>query len=97
MSPDVPDFWKRYTSKAPHDGTASPATDTIETVSAGLAPRARLAVWPDMSSDTGAVLGTLPTEGLVECVWQDEDGRIHSAVADGDQQDRCDRACSCPP
>ncbi|WP_189602509.1 hypothetical protein [Streptomyces lateritius] len=50
-----------------------------------------------MSSDTGAVLGTLPTEGLVECVWQDEDGRIHSAVADGDQQDRCDRACSCPP
>ncbi|QGZ47033.1 RNA-binding protein [Streptomyces sp. QHH-9511] len=58
---------------------------TIETVRAGLAPRARLAVWPGLSSDIGAVLGTLPTEGLVECVWQDKDGRIHSAVVDEDQ------------
>ncbi|MEV0374463.1 S1 RNA-binding domain-containing protein [Streptomyces sp. NPDC050636] len=59
--------------------------DTIDTVRAGLAPRARLTVWPDLSSDIDAVLGALPTEGLVECVWQDKDGRIHSAVADEDE------------
>ncbi|MEU1407790.1 RNA-binding protein [Streptomyces sp. NPDC005728] len=58
--------------------------DTIDTVRAGLAPRARLAVWPDLSSDVEAVLGALPTEGLVEGVWQDKDGRIYSAVADED-------------
>ncbi|MCX4903442.1 RNA-binding protein [Streptomyces sp. NBC_00878] len=58
------------------------ALDTIDTVRAGLAPRARLAVWPDLSSDVDAVLSALPAEGLVECVWQGKDGRIHSAVAD---------------
>jgi small subunit ribosomal protein S1 len=56
--------------------------ETIDTVRAGLAPRARLAVWPDLSSDIHAVLDALPTEGLVEGVWQDKDGRIRSAVAD---------------
>ncbi|MEU0301901.1 hypothetical protein ABZ252_20895 [Streptomyces sp. NPDC006175] len=56
--------------------------DTVDPVRAGLAPRARLAVWPDLSSDVDAVLATLPAEGLVECVWQDKDGRTHSAVAD---------------
>ncbi|MFF7985939.1 S1 RNA-binding domain-containing protein [Streptomyces sp. NPDC007901] len=61
------------------------ALDTLDTVRAGLAPRARLAVWPDLSSDIDAVLGALPVEGLVEYVWQDRDGRIHSAVADGDE------------
>ncbi|MEV4333596.1 hypothetical protein AB0K02_24165 [Streptomyces sp. NPDC049597] len=59
-------------------------SDTIDTVRAGLAPRARLAVWPALFSDISAVLGTLPTEGLVEAVWQDADGQIHSAVADED-------------
>jgi small subunit ribosomal protein S1 len=59
--------------------------DTIDTVRAGLAPRARLAVWPDLSSDVDAVLGALPTEGLVECIWQEKDGRIRSAVADEDE------------
>ncbi|WP_427924557.1 RNA-binding protein [Streptomyces sp. cg40] len=58
--------------------------DTIDTVRAGITPRARLAVWPDLSSDTEAVLGTLLADGLVEGVWQDKDGRIHSAVADED-------------
>ncbi|MFH8344913.1 S1 RNA-binding domain-containing protein [Streptomyces sp. NPDC018045] len=58
--------------------------DTIDTVRAGLAPRARLAVWPGLSSDVDAVIGALPTEGLVECVWQERDGRIQSAVADED-------------
>ncbi|MFD7291088.1 S1 RNA-binding domain-containing protein [Streptomyces sp. NPDC059863] len=59
--------------------------DSIDTVRAGLAPRARLAVWPDLSSDVDAVIGALPTEGLVECVWQEKDGRIQSAVADEDE------------
>ncbi|MEU9063197.1 S1 RNA-binding domain-containing protein [Streptomyces sp. NPDC048430] len=58
------------------------ALDTVDTVRAGLAPRVRLAVWPELSSDVGAVLDTLPSEGLIECVWQDKDGRIHSGVAD---------------
>jgi small subunit ribosomal protein S1 len=55
---------------------------TIDSVRAGIAPRARLAVWPDLSSDVDAVLGAFPADGLVEGVWQDEDGRIHSVVAD---------------
>ncbi|MFJ8664061.1 RNA-binding protein [Streptomyces sp. NPDC093795] len=59
-------------------------SDTLDTVRAALAPRARLAVWPDLSSDTATVLDTLPTEGLVEGVWQDTDGQIHSAIADED-------------
>ncbi|MFJ2937906.1 RNA-binding protein [Streptomyces sp. NPDC087219] len=60
-------------------------SDTIDTVRAALAPRARLAVWPELSSDTSAVLDALPTEGLVEGVWQDTDGQIHSAIADEDE------------
>lgn len=59
--------------------------DTVDTVRAGLAPRARLAVWPDLSSDIDAVLGALPAEGLVECVWQNEDGRLQSAIVDEDE------------
>lgn len=45
-----------------------------------MGPRARLAVRPPLSSDIGAVLASLPADGLVEGVWQDRDGRIHSAV-----------------
>ncbi|MEH0471953.1 RNA-binding protein [Streptomyces sp. B21-097] len=59
--------------------------ETIEVVRAGLAPRARLAVWPPLSSDIDAVLGALPEDGLVEGIWQDRDGHIHNAVADEDE------------
>ncbi|MGW7367782.1 RNA-binding protein [Streptomyces sp. NPDC054841] len=59
--------------------------DSVDTVRAGLAPRARLAVWPPLSSDVDAVLGALPAEGLVEGVWQDKDGHIISAIADEDE------------
>lgn len=59
--------------------------DNIDTVRAGLAPRARMVIWPDLSSDIDAVLATLPAEGHVECVWQDRDGRMHSASADEDE------------
>lgn len=58
--------------------------DSVATVRAGIGPRARLYVWPDLSADVDGVLRTLPTEGLVEGVWQDQDGRMHSAVADED-------------
>ncbi|TRO56284.1 RNA-binding protein [Streptomyces sp. IB201691-2A2] len=54
--------------------------DTIDAVRARMGPRARLAVRPPLSSDIGAVLASLPADGLVEGVWQDRDGRIHSAV-----------------
>ncbi|MER7177953.1 RNA-binding protein [Streptomyces hyaluromycini] len=56
--------------------------DTVDTIRARVAPRARLAVWAPLSSDIDAVLGALPAEGLVEGVWQDSEGRIHSAIAD---------------
>ncbi|MGW6907495.1 S1 RNA-binding domain-containing protein [Streptomyces sp. NPDC054940] len=59
--------------------------DAVDTVRAGLAPRARLTVWPALSSDIDAVLDTLPTEGLVEGVWQDKHGQIHSAIAHADE------------
>ncbi|MFF3873015.1 RNA-binding protein [Streptomyces sp. NPDC001978] len=60
-------------------------SDTIDTVRAALAPRARLAVWPGLSSDTAAVLDALPAEGLIEGVWQDKEGQIHSAIADEEE------------
>ncbi|GAA1979562.1 S1 RNA-binding domain-containing protein [Kitasatospora viridis] len=56
----------------------------IAAVRARLAPRARLALWPDLSADVAAVLAGLPEEGLLEFVWEDLDGRITSAVADED-------------
>ncbi|MFD6294209.1 S1 RNA-binding domain-containing protein [Streptomyces sp. NPDC060235] len=59
--------------------------DNIDAIRAELAPRARLAIWPDLSSDIDAVLATLPSEGHVECVWQGRDGRIHSVTADEDE------------
>ncbi|GAA2764403.1 hypothetical protein GCM10010103_34440 [Streptomyces paradoxus] len=57
-------------------------SDTLDPVRAGLLPRARLAVWPLLSSDIAAVLRDLPADGLVEGVWQDEEGLISSAVVD---------------
>jgi small subunit ribosomal protein S1 len=56
--------------------------DTVDMVRDGLTPRARLAVWPALSSDIDAVLAALPADGLVEGVWQDKEGQIHSAIAD---------------
>ncbi|MFJ3222190.1 RNA-binding protein [Streptomyces sp. NPDC086783] len=58
--------------------------DALGPVRAGLAPRARLEVWPPLSPDVGAVLGALPAEGLIEVVWQDDAGHVRSAIADED-------------
>ncbi|WP_432152357.1 S1 RNA-binding domain-containing protein [Streptomyces sp. bgisy029] len=57
----------------------------VEEVRPRLAPRARLAVWPGLSSDVDTVLSTFPADGTAECVWQDEeDGPVRSALVDGD-------------
>lgn len=54
----------------------------LEAVRAGLTPRARLAVWPDLLTDVGTAMASLPEEGLVEILWEDEAGRITGTVAD---------------
>ncbi|MGC4910951.1 S1 RNA-binding domain-containing protein [Streptomyces cyaneofuscatus] len=57
----------------------------VGAVRARIAPRARLAVWPGLSSDVDAVLSAFPADGTVECLWQDvEGGPVHSALADED-------------
>ncbi|WP_258047302.1 hypothetical protein [Streptomyces sp. SM13] len=57
----------------------------IETVRAPLAPRAQLAVWPDLLTAVDQAVAALPDEGLVEIVWEDEDGQITSTVVDETQ------------
>jgi small subunit ribosomal protein S1 len=57
----------------------------LDEVRARLTPRARLAVWPDLSTDIPALLADLPDEGLAEFVWENEDDRITSSVADETQ------------
>ncbi|MFF2385792.1 S1 RNA-binding domain-containing protein [Streptomyces sp. NPDC058108] len=59
--------------------------DNIETVRPRLAPRAQLAVWPDLLTDVDTAMAALPDEGLVEIVWEDESGQITSAVVDETQ------------
>ncbi|MET8326553.1 S1 RNA-binding domain-containing protein [Streptomyces sp. NPDC005181] len=56
--------------------------DTLDAVRARLTPRAQLTVWPDLSTDVDAVLATLPDDGSVEVVWEDENGLITSTIAD---------------
>lgn len=59
--------------------------DSIETVRSQLAPRSRLAVWPDLLTDVATAVAALPDEGLVEVVWEDKDGQITSTVMDETQ------------
>lgn len=59
--------------------------DTIETVRSKLAPRSQLAVWPDLLTDVDTALSALPDEGLVEIIWENEDGQITSTVVDETQ------------
>ncbi|MEV7690378.1 S1 RNA-binding domain-containing protein [Streptomyces bungoensis] len=60
-------------------------SDNIEAVRSQLTPRAKLAVWPDLLTDVDAAMASLPEEGLVEIVWEDDDGRITSTVVDETQ------------
>ncbi len=59
--------------------------DNIETVRFQLAPRAQLAIWPDLLTDVDKAVAALPDEGLVEIVREDEDGQITSTVVDETQ------------
>ncbi|WP_030899508.1 MULTISPECIES: hypothetical protein [unclassified Streptomyces] len=54
----------------------------LDTVRAGLGPRALLTVWPDLTPDVGAVLAALPGEGSVEFVWEAQEGTISHAIVD---------------
>ncbi|MFB7360687.1 S1 RNA-binding domain-containing protein [Streptomyces hydrogenans] len=56
--------------------------DTLDAVRARLTPRAQLTVWPDLSTDVDAVLASLPDEGPVEFVWEDENGALSSTMVD---------------
>lgn len=59
--------------------------DNIETVRSRLTPRSRLAVWPDLLTDVDVAMADLPHEGLVEIIWENQDGQITSRVADETQ------------
>lgn len=61
------------------------SSDTIETVRSRLAPRSQLAVWPDLLTDVDTAVAALPDEGLVEIIWEDQDGQITSTVVDETQ------------
>jgi hypothetical protein len=52
--------------------------DRLEDVRAGLTPRSRLLLWPDLSADVPATLALLPDDGTSEVVWEDRDGTITS-------------------
>ncbi|MEW2587353.1 S1 RNA-binding domain-containing protein [Streptomyces virginiae] len=97
--PADPDFWDRlHWTVSVHRavfleetfaGNASRwhrlTRDNIETVRSQLAPRAQLAVWPDLLTDVDTAVAALPDEGLVEIVWENEDGQITSTVVDETQ------------
>ncbi|MEU9844777.1 RNA-binding protein [Actinomadura sp. NPDC048032] len=57
----------------------------IDRVRAGLTPRARVTVRPDLSSDLDAVVAAFPEEGSIELVWQDPAGHIASRIG-GEEQ-----------
>uniref|UniRef100_A0AAU2JY40 RNA-binding protein n=1 Tax=Streptomyces sp. NBC_00049 TaxID=2903617 RepID=A0AAU2JY40_9ACTN len=55
--------------------------ESLDSVRARLTPRARLMVWPDLSTDVDGVLAALPAE-VLELVWEDVNGAITSTIAD---------------
>lgn len=54
----------------------------LNTVRAGLGPRALLTVWPDLTPNVGAVLVALPQEEAIQFVWEAQDGTISHAIVD---------------
>ncbi len=59
--------------------------ENIEVVRSQLAPRAQLAVWPDLLIEVATAVASLPDEGRVEIIWEDKDGWITSTVVDETQ------------
>ncbi|MDB4872698.1 MAG: hypothetical protein JWL97_3702 [Gemmatimonadales bacterium] len=90
------DFWAAVSLNIPRDGAllleegyignASRwhrlTRADIEPVRARLTPRARLTVWPDLSTDLDAVAAAFPEDGLIELIWQDPAGQISSRIGD---------------
>ncbi|MFJ3422059.1 RNA-binding protein [Streptomyces sp. NPDC086082] len=60
-------------------------TDNLNSVRAGLGPRALLTVWPDLQPDVGAILTALPPEWHIEFVWETKDGTIRHMTVDETQ------------
>ncbi|WP_339135150.1 RNA-binding protein [Streptomyces sp. f51] len=56
--------------------------NNLDSVRAGLGPRALLTLWPDLSPDVGAVLAALPGDESVDFVWEAPDGTIRHATVD---------------
>ncbi|MFE0156477.1 RNA-binding protein [Nonomuraea sp. NPDC059007] len=56
--------------------------DEVTATRSRLTPRARLLIWPDLSTDVDAALAALPGEGLTEVVWQNPQGHISSLKVD---------------
>lgn len=56
--------------------------DNLDEVRARLTARARLTVWPDLSTDLDAVLAALPDEGPVVLLRADEHGAVTGVIAD---------------
>ncbi|MGV9381072.1 RNA-binding protein [Nonomuraea sp. NPDC003707] len=56
--------------------------DEVAAIQARLAPRSRLLVWPDLSTDVDAALADLPDDGLGEIVWQSAQGHITTLTVD---------------
>ncbi|WP_446217980.1 hypothetical protein [Micromonospora sp. IBHARD004] len=45
-------------------------------------PRARLLVWPDLQTDVGAALASLPDEGVSEIIWPDHNCQLNGQCLD---------------
>lgn len=64
----------------------------LDTIRAGLGPRALLTVWPDLTPDVEAVLAALgeaeAADEAVDLVWEGADGTIRHVTVDEDHEQR---------
>lgn len=94
------EFWTELTRLAAERGTVIleeqyvgnasrwhrvPTADT-SAIRAGLTPRARLMVWPELNEDVVSELRTLDDCGLVTIVWEDREGRVTDFWAEGEDR-----------
>ncbi|WP_409235500.1 RNA-binding protein [Streptomyces sp. PA5.6] len=56
--------------------------NNLDTIRAGLGPRALLTVWPDLTPDVEAVLAALGEDEAVDFVWEGSDGTIRHVAGD---------------
>jgi len=91
------DFWAKVTAEAARRGAVllqeqyvangnhwyRIGAGDVDSVRTRLTPRARLAVWPDLSSDIVATLAEVPVDDVVEVVWQEHDSSITGMTSTG--------------